>query len=62
MSEIFIPSFLTLPVELVYRILDNLDEFTILCSMRNVCKRINTIVETYYPYKVIELFSIPFTD
>ncbi|CAM2718678.1 unnamed protein product [Rotaria socialis] len=43
--------FLTLPVELVYRILDNLDELTILCSARNVCVRLNTITDAYHRYQ-----------
>jgi hypothetical protein len=42
----------TLPVELVYRILDNLDLVTILLSFRNVCTRLNIISDTYYRYKV----------
>ncbi|CAF4420511.1 unnamed protein product [Rotaria socialis] len=43
--------FLALPVELVYRILDNLDQFTIFCSARNVCVRLNTITDTYHRYQ-----------
>ncbi len=42
----------TLPVELVYRILDHLHEITILCSMRNVCTRINAITDSYHRYQV----------
>ncbi|CAF1528430.1 unnamed protein product, partial [Adineta steineri] len=42
-----IASFLTLPVELVYRILDHQDDFTIICSMTNVCQRFNSIVNSY---------------
>jgi hypothetical protein len=45
-------SLLTLPVEIVYRILDNLDELTILCSVRNVCTRLNLITDTYRRYTV----------
>ncbi len=52
MSDKFISSLLTLPVNLVYHILDNLDEFTILCSMRNVSRRINAIVDSYHRYQV----------
>jgi hypothetical protein len=58
MSEKFVPDFLTLPVELVYRILDNLDEYTVLCSMRNVSTRINAIVNSYCPYQVNFSFII----
>jgi len=54
MSDKFIPSLLTLPVELVYRILDNLDQLTILLSVRDVCIRLNTITDTYHRYKVIK--------
>lgn len=52
MSEKYIPNLSTLPVELVYRILDHLDVMTILWSMQNVCKRIDAIVGTYHPYQV----------
>lgn len=52
MSDKIIPSLHTLPVEFVYKILDELDDFTILCSMQNVCKRLNEIVHTYHRYQV----------
>ncbi len=42
----------TLPVELVYRILDNLDNFTLFVACRNVCTRLNTIIDTYHRYQV----------
>lgn len=42
----------TLPIELVYRVLDNLDDFSLLCSLRNVCTRINAIVDSYSRYQV----------
>ncbi len=45
----------TLPVELVYRILDHLDQLTILLSCRNVCIRLNAITETYHRYKVKDI-------
>jgi hypothetical protein len=45
--------FLTLPIELIYRILDNLDELTILLSMRNVCIRLDAITNTYHRYQVM---------
>ncbi|CAF1258628.1 unnamed protein product [Rotaria sp. Silwood1] len=51
MTDKVIPSFLTLPVELIYRILDNLDIFTILCSIFNVSTRINQIVDSYRQHK-----------
>ena len=52
------PSFLGLAIELVYRILDNLDDFTILCSVRNVCTRLNMITDTYHRYQVNFIFII----
>jgi hypothetical protein len=52
MSKKIILSLLTLPVELVYRILDKMDDWTMLCSMQNVCTQINTIVDTYHRYQV----------
>lgn len=42
----------TLPIDLFYRILDHLDLFTILCSMQNVCTRINAVLTSYSPYQV----------
>ncbi|UJR18053.1 hypothetical protein I4U23_004954 [Adineta vaga] len=51
MSGNIIFSFQTLPIELVYRILDNLDQLTILLSMRDVCTRLNSIIDTYFQYK-----------
>ena len=46
------PSLMTLPIELVYRILDSLDTVTILLSVRNVCLRLNEITDSYHPYQV----------
>ncbi len=40
-----VSSLLTLPVELVYRILDDLDVKTIFLSLINVCTRFNTIID-----------------
>jgi hypothetical protein len=45
-------SLLTLPAELVYRVLDNLNEKVIFLSLRNVCTRLNIIVDTYHRYQV----------
>ena len=45
-------SFLTLPVELVYRIFDHLKPVTIFQSCRNICTRLNNIIDTYEPYQV----------
>ena len=52
MSHQATDSLLTLPVELVYRILDHLDNFTILTSFRDVCERLNAITDSYHPYEV----------
>jgi len=52
MSNRIIPSLVTLPVEIIYRILDHQTDFTIICSMRNVCQRLNRIVDSYHRYQV----------
>ena len=46
------PSLLTLPIESVYRILDQLHPLEILLSVRGVCSRLNAITDTYHPYTV----------
>lgn len=45
-------SLLEMPVELVYRILDNMDKLTMLCSFRDVSTRLNAIIDTYPRYQV----------
>ncbi len=52
MSHRTILSLVTLPVEIIYRILDHQDNFTIICSMRNVSQRLNKIVDSYHRYQV----------
>jgi len=47
-----VPSLSTLPVELVYQVLDNLDILTIFVSFRDICKRLNEITDNYHRYKV----------
>ncbi len=47
----------TLPVEMIYRILDHLDGKTIFLSLRNVCQRLNDITDTYRPYQVNYRFN-----
>ena len=42
----------TLPVHLVYCILDNLQPLDILMSVCNVCTRLNSIIDSYRPYQV----------
>lgn len=39
-------------MDVVYRILDNMDEKEILLSLSNVCTRINNIINSYQRYKV----------
>jgi hypothetical protein len=46
-----------LPIELVYKILDNLDLQTIIFSFQNVCKRFYAITNTYNRYE-LDLNSI----
>ena len=52
-------SFHTLPIEIIYRVLDHLNEINILWSARNICIRLNRIIDTYDRYKVniIDLIS-----
>jgi len=47
----------TLPIDLVYRILDHLDNMTIFWSCQNVCRRLNDVVNTYHPYRVTLTFT-----
>ena len=42
----------TLPVHLVYCILDNLRPVDIIMSVCNVCTRLNSIIDSYRPYQV----------
>lgn len=42
----------SLPVEMVYRILDNSDDKTLFLSARNACQRLNAIIDSYYRYQV----------
>ncbi len=46
----------TIPVEMVYGILDHLDTLTIVVSCRNVCERLNDIIDNYHRYQVILIF------
>ncbi len=52
MSNRITLSLITSPVEIIYRILDHQSDRTIICSMRNVCQRLNTIVDSYDQYQV----------
>ena len=42
----------TLPVHMVYRILDELDDKALFLSVQNVCQRLNTIINSYRRYQV----------
>jgi len=42
----------TLPVEMIYRILDHLTNTELFLSVNNVCQRFNTIVNSYQQYQV----------
>ncbi|CAF1007168.1 unnamed protein product [Rotaria sordida] len=52
----------TLPVDLVYHILDKLDRLTILLSLRNVCTSLNTIIDTYHQYKTLSNLTLRSND
>ncbi|CAF3033810.1 unnamed protein product [Rotaria sp. Silwood2] len=45
-------SLLSLPVEILYRILDHLDAHFILISLRSLCKRLQAVVDTYDRYEL----------
>lgn len=55
------PSLHALPKNVVYRILDCLDDFTILCSMTNVSKHIDTMIDSYRRHKVVARLAILIT-
>ncbi len=50
-TNVYTPTLYTLPIELIYRILDVLDNDTILFSFGYVCKRFYSIIHTYSQYK-----------
>ena len=52
MSHNNTPSLITLPMELIYRILDCLAPKHILLSVYNVCERLNSLTDVYPPYQV----------
>jgi hypothetical protein len=43
---------MSLPVELIYRILDQLEPVDILLSVQDVCIRLNAIIDAYDRYQV----------
>lgn len=62
MSIKSIPSLLTLPVEVFYCILDQLDAKDILLSFRNVCTHFRAITDTYNRYKIQFTSTSPEAD
>jgi hypothetical protein len=51
-------SLLTLPIELIYRIMDDIDILAIEISVRNVCTRLKVIAHKYRQYQVTFDFII----
>lgn len=47
-----VPTLLTVPIEIVYRILDHLDDYALFCCAQNVCTHLNDIINTYNRYNV----------
>ena len=47
-----IRSWSTLPIELVYRILDHVEPYDVLISTYPICARWKSIIDTYQPYQV----------
>ncbi|UJR29489.1 hypothetical protein I4U23_010701 [Adineta vaga] len=47
-----------LPAELIYRILDYLDDLTIVLSCRNVCLQLNSIINSYNRYQTLKTFHL----
>ncbi|CAF1274868.1 unnamed protein product [Adineta steineri] len=52
------PSLHTLPIEIIYCILDNLDRLEILLSFRDVCTRLNAITNTYPRYQTLTTLDL----
>lgn len=46
-SDIVSVSLLSLPIELIYRIMDEIDILTIEISWQNVCTRLRVVTDTY---------------
>jgi hypothetical protein len=54
-------SLVTLPVEVIHRILDHIDIHSILISFRYVCKQFYMITNTYNRYE-LDISSTSLTD
>lgn len=60
-EKILFPTLDNLPVELIYYILDRLDTYTIITSLYNVCKRLNSVLQTYDQYDLnLKIISMPY--
>lgn len=46
----------TLPIEIVYRIFDQLHDAELFVTLQNVCQRLNAILDSYQRFKVYHLF------
>jgi hypothetical protein len=44
----------TLPVEIIYNIMDKMDELNIILSLRNVCSRLNLVIDSYKRYEAFK--------
>jgi hypothetical protein len=51
----------TLPIELIYRILDHEDILTIIWSMRHLCPRIDETIDNYHRFQVSVIWIHLFT-
>ncbi|CAF1108905.1 unnamed protein product [Adineta ricciae] len=51
-------TFSTLPVEIVYRIMDHQNELTLFCSMQNISRRLNQILSTYERYRTLTTLDL----
>ena len=51
-QTIITPSLLSLPIKLIYQILDRLGHKGLFFSVRSVCQRLDAITDIYYPYQV----------
>ncbi|CAF1268964.1 unnamed protein product [Adineta steineri] len=53
------PSLITVPIELIYCIMDNLDTEALFRSLRDVSTRTNAIMDTYERYKTLTTLHTP---
>ena len=59
MSDLSVPSLSTLPIEIIYRILDHLRPRDILISAYSICARWQLTIDTYQPHQVKLTQSLP---